>query len=364
VEVFKPETENYENMLLIEGLITDNPEIKSRVNISRSVQLSGNPSLPDWAVKGANVRVICDDGNEFPFAEIPTGGYEDIDNNLVLETGKYYKLYIEAADGEIYESDYEPYNLPPPIEDIHYTTQTGKISDIDEGVWGVRFYASASSIDDEDIYLRWLLYSTFEYRIEHEANFIWEKGKMEEFSNDSARICWKTSRVPGIFLGSSEGMSEKKVASAPLNFVSQYGDELYIKYSLKAYQLNISKNPYKFWENLNKIVYETGGLYETQPFRVQGNVYCVSDPERAVTGVFEVAGVSDLRIFIERPQDIDIIPFYCSLDTIGNASYPWWMVSEGTIITETESGVFMSAADHCYICDLRGGSLDRPSFWE
>ena len=96
-----------------------------------------------------------------------------------------------------------------------------------------------------------------------------------------------------------------------------------IKYSLHAIQLSISESSYKFWYYLNKLINETGGLYETQPFRIEGNIRCTSDPEVNVAGVFEVAGVSELRVFAPRPDEFRVYSTKCELDTVGVPSLPW-----------------------------------------
>ena len=137
-----------------------------------------------------------------------------------------------------------------------------------------------------------------------------------------------------------------------------------IKYSLHAIQLSISESSYRFWDDLNKLINETGGLYETQPFRLKGNIHCTSDPDVNVAGVFEVAGVSELRVFALRPTEFIVFSTDCPMDTVGVESFPWSEVKPGSYIAQPDEGLFMTGEDKCFICTLRGGTLDRPPFWE
>jgi len=366
IEPFTPGTTDYEKLLLIEGLITDNPMVPSKIRISRTVPLDRNAEGGDiWGYgSGAIVSVVCDDGNVYPFTETLPGIYEEIAESLELEAGKLYKLIVQTTDGEIFESDFEPYQTSPPIDSITYTPEITKTSELGYDVEGLRFYANSKSLDGKTLYLRWILDATYKYTVPLNSEYIWNGTSLDEFQNELFTVCWKDVNISGIYIGDSYGLTQNRVANAPLNFVSQYGDQLMQKYSLHAIQLSISESSYRFWYHLNKMINETGGLYETQPFRLSGNIQCTSDPDVHVSGVFEVAGVSELRVFAPQPREFRVYPTYCQTDTIGTEAFPWSDVAPGSYIFQPEEGLFMTGEDHCFICTLRGGSLDRPPFWE
>ena len=363
IEPFTPETTDYEEMLLIEGLITDNPMVPAKVTISRTVPLDINSRRGDWLESGTIVSVVCDDGNVYPFTETSTGIYENTADTLELEPYKLYKLMVQTVAGEIFESDFESYKPSPPIDSITYTPEV-RTSEMDSRVEGLQFYANSKSLDGESLYLRWILDATYNYSVPLVSEFIWNGSSLDEFQNYEYTVCWKDVNVSGIYIGNSYGLTQNRVANAPLNFVSQHGDQLMIKYSLHAIQLSISESSYRFWYNLNKLINETGGLYETQPFRLKGNIHCTSDPDVNVAGVFEVAGVSELRVFAPRPTEFRVYSTYCPMDTVGVESFPWSDLKPGSYIAVTKEGLFMTGKDQCFICTLRGGTLDRPPFWE
>ncbi len=196
------------------------------------------------------------------------------------------------------------------------------------------------------------------------STYLWGHGELAIFDNVDLLKCYKNKYINGIYVSTSDGLAENRIIEAPLNFESQYGDELSEIYSLNAKQLRISESAYKFWDEVGKLIYETGGLYETQPFRLTGNISCVSDEDIGVIGIFEVAGVSEMRDYFFRPYEINIFDFYCVLDTIGVKSLPWEMVRNHSFVYEDDNGLFFTSFDECFDCTERGGSTVIPPFWE
>ena len=116
---------------------------------------------------------------------------------------------------------------------------------------------------------------------------------------------------------------------------------------------------------MDKIINKTGGLYETQPFRLMGNIICSTDPSSNVTGIFEVAGVSgDVRYF-DKPDEFPVTGYNCTLIEIGTEDNPWIGIDAGTIVIydEKDNRYFTSDAQ-CFDCTLRGGTTEMPPFWE
>jgi hypothetical protein len=366
IEPFIPRTSNYDEQLLIEGLITDSPMIPAKVAISRTVPLGNSTNPADPVGSDALVMIVCDDGAEYSLTETSIGVYTDVDHTIQLEEGRLYKLIVQTKDGAIFESGFESYRPSPPIDSITYSPEVVITSELQSESEGLQFYVHSKSLDDNPIYLRWILDATYQYWVPFVSNFIWHGSfPLEEFNNDTLMVCWKDESIKGIYIGDSYGLVQNRVTNAPLNFVSQIGDRLMAKYSLHVVQLSISESVYKFWYDLNKLINESGGLYETQPFRLEGNIYCTSDHDIQVTGVFEVAGVSEKRVFASRPEGIRIFSRHCQLDTIQPSTLPWEAVRAGSYIYgEPEVGLYMTAPDFCFDCRARGGTTIRPPFWE
>ena len=142
------------------------------------------------------------------------------------------------------------------------------------------------------------------------------------------------------------------------------GDELSMRYSLNVRQYKISQSAMTFWENIDQLINQTGSLYQTQPYQVQGNIRCNSDSSYYVAGIFEIAGVSTLRVFVDKPVEFPVVPVRCLLMTVG-VDIPWYMLPAGSYVTEDiASKSFLTATPSCYDCRLRDGTLEKPPFWK
>jgi len=314
-------------------------------------------------VSDAEVCILCDDGSEYIFHESEQGKYIPLDTEFTGEVGKSYKLIL-YHEGNTYESDFEILLPSPPVDSISAKYQQQKMSETGKLVNGLRFYISTRQTAPPPSYYRWILDATYMYGVPLNSTHIYEGSIPVDHDNRDVMYCWKTYSINGIFISTTEGLIENAVVEAPLNYENHYGDALSLKYSLHARQLSISNQAFEFWRDLNKLTKQTGGLYESQPFRLEGNIKCTTDPTVNVSGIFEVAGVSEARGFFIRPVEFDIIRFKCELEQVGTETLPWSKLNEGDYLIEDRPGVYLTANIMCFDCRARGGTTDIPFFWE
>lgn len=371
IEPFTPDDLEHKPMLYIQGIISDSPEVNGRVLLSNTSQLYGETEFSQIFyinTSGATVYVRRNDGQEFQFTQ--AGGYSSGFSSSYrpatplppMEPGSSYKLIIITTEGYRFESDYEEYIPTPEIESITYAAVEEKRSEEGTLEQGYRFYISSMPDENRTGYFRWELDYTYRYSVPFTAYYKWTGSQLTVAPSYDYTYCFKNGKAPGIYIGSTAGLEENRAVSAPLHFVSQYGDLLQNRYSLRVVQYRISKEAFSFWFNLRKTISETGGLYETQPFRIKGNLRCVSDESINVAGVFEVASVTEKRVFVDRPVEFPVFSFRCRADTIGNG-ITWDKVPAGSYIMEIDE-TYMTAPDECFDCRLKGGYIARPPFWE
>ncbi len=365
IEPFVPETTGYEDILFIEARLTNDSQLPPDVLISRTSPLDpeqGN-DIDRRPVSGAEVFILCDDGAEYTFYESLSGEYIPVDPDFIGETGKFYKLIL-YYDGNTFESDFEKLLNSPSIDSITASPEKEKKNETGDPVEGLQFYVSTSNDIQAPSYFRWILDATFMYDVPFRASHIYDgTGPVFNPNRDIIR-CWKSLDISGIFISNTEGLTENAVVEAPLNFVDQYGDDLSLKYSLHARQLTISRQAYEFWNDLDKLTNQTGGLYESQPFRLEGNINCTTDPEVNVSGIFEVAGVSEGREFFPVPSEFDIFRKECELELVGTETLPWSKLPVGTYLSEDPPEVFSTSDIVCFDCRARGGTTEKPYFWQ
>lgn len=366
IEPFFPKELDYEPILFIQALVTDNSNIPATVTLSNAAPLNSSTSqiIPYVNITSAVIYISKEDDTRFYFTEIGNGKYELANPAFELIPGSTCILVIETSDGHRFESDYEVYRAATPVDALGYEYAEEKLLELGILHQGYRFNVSATGEGTEPTYFRWVPDHTFMYQVPLQAEKMWNGTQLIDSQSYTVNVCFKDEEINGIFIGSTAGLAGNRIAGAPLHFVSQYGDMLQIEYSLHAYQYRISESAFNFWHDLRKLIYESGGLYEIQPFRLSGNITCVSDPPVNVVGIFELAGVSEKRIFVPSPTEFPVKTNKCPPYEVGVDSLPWKLVPPGSWIIDNFDGFFYSAPDICFDCRERGGYLTRPSFWE
>jgi len=95
-----------------------------------------------------------------------------------------------------------------------------------------------------------------------------------------------------------------------------------------------------------------------------GNISCVSHEDISVAGLFDVAGVSETRIFVPCPGEFRIVTDRCVPDTLGFSDFLRGHLPAGTWIMEEEPGLYITAPVTCFDCTAKGGYTQEPPFWE
>lgn len=371
IEPFFPKNLDYEPMLFIQATVTDNPDIPHSVILSNTSPLANDDTgyIPMINVSGATVYIEKDDGSRYYFEEQnfyggPGGRYYLPDPLFVLTEGSSYMLVVETSEGHRFESDFEAYYPPAQIDTIGYSYDIEQQTEISSLVEGYKFDISTTGTTGETEYFRWDLRETYRYMVPFQATHFWTGREIIDTFSYHLSFCYKDADVRGVYIGSTAGLSENRIIESPLHFVSQYGERLQIEYSLHTYQYHITQSAFQFWYDLRTLLYETGGLYETQPFRLKGNISCVSEPAVNVAGIFEVAGVSEKRIYVPRPTDFRVITERCIPDTVGTRSFPVENLSPNAWLMSLEENTYETAPASCFDCTIKGGYTSPPPFWE
>jgi len=357
VEEYYPEVDKYENLLVVDGLLTDGTE-PAWVKLSYSSPLYNEELIPV-----SNGELYISDENQLiiPLSETEPGIYHVNDSSYYGQVGKTYQLHIKLPDGRKYISDTCTLPEPSPIDSVYGIAEA---ANIESGLPGIQFYVDNHCNRANSAYYLWLLSQTYEYRSSFEIDYTWEGEFIPYPKPDSLKTCWVTTNVKDIFLASAEYFDPPALTQFPLNFVATDTKLLTIRYSLLVKQLTISKNAFEFYETVWEQNDNQGSLWTQQPIQILGNIHNINDSDEPVLGYFIVAGVSEKRIFIDRPElifhysecppnfDLRFLPY------IPQSAWPIYIddiMFLGFTIAEDEA---------CFDCRLEGGSLTPPDFWE
>lgn len=359
IEPFDLSINKYENLLVIDGLISDATGPYT-VKISES---SATDNININNVSYATVIISDDKGNSETLSETENGVYTTSENGIQGIINNSYKIYVKTRDGNEYESEFQKL-LPGFSIDSLYGNVDFQTTDNSNLIHeGYQFFIETYNITNEPQYILWEPIETYQYNAEYYIEYWYHDGIVESYPRpDSFYTCWKTERIQDVFVLKSENNND--YIQFPLNFTSADNSKrLGIKYSLLVKQYNIGYDAYRYWHSVREILDQGQSLYNIQPFQIPGNIKNINDSEETVLGYFTVAGVSEKRIFKDPIPPSYYIDPYCVpstrvWETITN--YP----SDFTLYAVTGiDGRVGVVWGKCIFCTAEGGTITKPDFW-
>jgi hypothetical protein len=366
IDPYTPDIEDDQVSLVVEALITDRPGIHS-VTLSTSSPLNDTATLK---VEGAMVDVVNNRGGIMEFFEEGEGIYSRWIGQGEIEDGVDYMLRIVTPDGEIYESDPERLGAPSPeVGQVYWQFDTIGTADPDNPLHGIQFYLDLTGQEGDARNYRWVLEETWEYHAARYIQYIYDGTVLQNWPDPFVyTYCWRTDMIPSIFIASTKALETNELKKQPLHFVSEETKRLQIKYSLLVKQYSLSDQAYDYWLQVQKQNQETGGIYETQPDRIPGNIHNANDADQEVLGYFNVSSVTEKRIFVDGVRELIYPPVPCNLDTIDRPEnkppylpIPFYLISLSPMGAGPPYGVGGSL---CFDCRNGGGVIEKPGYWE
>jgi hypothetical protein len=347
---FIPETEETQSLLVVEGLITDQPgENTVRLSMSQPI---GSYTDPE-PVKGCKVTIEDDGGNIYILHESEPGTYLTDPAIFQGAVGRKYTLHIEAknASGKLssYRSLLMEMKPVPPIDSVYYEKQ---LTNNDDGSPQEGCQVYLNTIDREGLckYYRWDFDETWEFKLPYDVD---------------NQICWASDKSGAINIKSTSALTENVIYRHPVNFITNETDRLNIKYSMLINQYSISEDEFGYWKRIENISDDVGGLYDIIPASITGNVYCTDDPNETVLGYFSVSAKSSKRIMIADSFEGLRYDFndYCGTDTVPSGTQIPGLGTSLWIIIEYDAYRVLTRYRECADCSYRG-SLMKPDYWD
>lgn len=364
-EEYFADIDKYEDILVVDGEITNEPG-PYEVRLSRSSPID-RPEIKPY--KGAQVIVIDDLGNEEIFTEVSPGIHQSKIDGMQGIVGRKYKILISTTEEQVYESEFQELKEPTGIGDVYAEIESQSSDDPFYPTYGYQFYLNSEASDADTVNLLWRLTGTYKYQSDYYIRYYYDHGLFEFPDADSLYTCYKTDVIQGIYTFSSAGLAESAVVRLPLNYVTTDTRMLSIRYSLLVKQYTLSQNAYDYYSNLQSISAQQGLLYTQQPYQVKGNVINTANPEEPILGYFLVAGMSQKRIFVNRPPS-DQVEFYYGICVLTEADFEAYGYIRWTdrrtwplYVTTSTSGRRALPHQDCLDCRRHGGNIEKPEFW-
>ena len=352
---FYPGIEEAQSLLVVQGLITDQPEANV-IKLSKSHSLE----LRETSEPLTGCRVIIDDdqNNNYELEETEAGKYVTDPAEFRAVTGRKYTLRIYKMDAGALVRSYESIAMEmkpvPPIDTLWYEKVV-----ISENEFyktpneGCRVYLNTVDPDGLCRYFRWDFTETWEFRL--------------PFDVDNYR-CWITNKSSPINIKNTSVLSGNIIMKQPVNFITNETDRLIYKYSMLVRQYSLTEDEFSYWEKLQNVTQEIGSLYDIIPASVIGNVRCLENPDEKVLGYFSVSALKSKRIFID--EDFKGQPYYyggCITGEVPPVPPPpglnetFWEITYDRYTPSFPMKITTNKG--CVDCTTRG-SLIKPDFWD
>ncbi|UJH66639.1 DUF4249 domain-containing protein [Allomuricauda sp. SCSIO 65647] len=316
VEPFEAATEDFESVLVIDALITN--ELKyQQINLSRTFRFEEEEAGGEV---GATVRVLDDMQNEYVFVENNPGQYVS-EVMFAAQPNVSYQLSITTREGGVYESTPVVLSKNTPIDDLYASVETN-----DQEVEGVAILVDTFDPEGESQYYRFDYEETYkivapfwnpqELTIQQEVPLFFRLvPKMQE-----EQVCFNTVNSVNIILANTSGFIEDRLSRFVVRFLARDDYIISHRYSILVKQYVISREAHTFYETLNEFSGLESIFSENQPGFFNGNISASNNPREKVIGFFDVSPVDSRRIFFDHdeffPEDlIPAWPFDCQITT-------------------------------------------------
>jgi len=359
----------YEKILVVDGMITDEAG-------PYTIRLSYSSPLRYVAVKPVTgCMLILTDNTGYSETLNETNAGEYVTTNPAFQgiIGRQYKLTIYTPDDKTYESPFQELKSPVGIDTVYAELESKPNPDGDNELEGYQFFVSSETAIEDTNYFLWALEQTYQFNANYRARLMFD-GQMHHVSFPTFNYtCWKTEPVTEVFTFNTGSLGKPVIKDFPLHYVSTETKAIFIKYSLLVKQLRLTKAAYDYWDAVQKQIEGQGALYDRQPYQIRGNISNINNPDEPVLGYFFTAGISEKRIFVEKPKGVHFhFNTTCGYITeeIRDALYrirSQWPVYLFLVYGDDGGGVGAEALPNsqaCVDCREAGGVIARPEFWE
>jgi hypothetical protein len=294
-------------------------------------------------------------------------------------------LSIETSEGESYKSGNATLTGTGQIEEIRAQRITNE-----NGTDGVAIRADGSGSDGNSAFFRYEYEETYQiippFVINLDLVVVSENPPLLDtiVKTREERVCYKTIGSNSIILSSANNLSENEVENVQVRFIARDNPILKSRYSILVKQFVHSQQAYSYYETLSRISDLESVFSQLQPGFVEGNIQAIENANKNVIGIFEVASVSNKRIFFNFRdifQDGNNPPYFvsCEPDTDFVTTIPspnpnefsriQRLLNQGYKLISYEEGFFGGISEFtivppaCGNCTVLGSNIE-PEFWE
>lgn len=361
----------HEAELVIEGRILAGEE--SVFNLTYTTPLNNEEEAPD--ILNAQVYVIGQNGYRSEVAEFDIEDDCYVIDTQSLENNTLYAVEV-IVDGDTYQSDFQGLLHSPEIDEVTWQENESSVS----------IYVTTLAEKTDSRHFMWSFDEDWEFHAEVDIRgtdkikpiYVKEHYPDLTETHNPYLYCWMHDVSRNILLYSTANLSENLVQSAKLHEIGIEDIRISYIYSILVKQWSLSDEAYNYYATLKRYTEEPEGLFTPILSDYQGNIRCISNPDKRAHGYVLASSVTTKRIFIYEEDFKHMRSLYSNSncypqnpDLAGPAwnelirSYPW--LSPWVIMAKDADWYSLDAILYDWNCtnclNTQGATKKRPDFW-
>jgi Domain of unknown function (DUF4249) len=300
VDNYDPKLVGGKPKVVFEGILTDQ-DTPNYFRLSFSAGYNSKESVFDRFVNAAKVWITDEKNTRTDLIDLNKGQFVTPEG-FRGQIGKSYQVHIQLSDGTSYESNAEKMRFTPPIDKVYSefklkTTLQPKY----RGNFNVYIDVKDPATEGDFYRWKWVNYTRADYCAAYKVN-----GESTLSYKKCCGDCWNVNVCLGCITLASDNLANGK--TLPRQFVAQIPFDNITPYYMLVEQMSLSREAYNFWSTVDAQANNSGGIFDTAPAAIRGNIKNVSDETDEILGYFQVSAVTQKAVYIQR-NNIGIVPF-------------------------------------------------------
>lgn len=369
-----PETTavKYEAELVIEGRILAGEE--SVIHLSYTTPLNKEEEEAS-DILNAQIHVIGQNGYRSEAAEFDMEDDCYIIDTRTLENNTHYAVEV-TVDGDTYQSDFQPLLTSPEIDEVTWQENESSVS----------IFVTTQAEKTAPRHFMWSFEEDWEFHADIDMRGddiikpIYVKEHYPELTetHNPYYYGWMHDISRNIHLQSTANLSENRIENAKLHEIGIEDIRISYIYSILVKQWSLTDEAYSYYSTLKRYTEESEGLFTPILSDYQGNITCLSNPDKRAHGYVLASNVTTKRIFIYEKDFEHMRSSYSNSncikkDRVNNPleysaivdTYPWaspWVMMARDADWSDRNAIIYNW--HCVDCrHTIGATLKRPDFW-
>jgi hypothetical protein len=364
-EPFTGEVAGLEDILVVNGLIT-NENKRHQVLLSRPYRFDEDDPVPE-----ENAMVSVDDnGQRIDFEEVEPGKYLSI-TPFAAEVDRSYSLSIATQNGRTYQSEVMQLPIADTTIDALYAERTFN----DNGEEGMSIFVDTFDAAGNSQFYRYEYEETYKiiapFWSPQDVVFVIQESTGPVFDvilrEREERVCYGTDREKEINVVNTLNLGEDRLNRYNVRFINRENYILSQRYSILVRQYVQTPQSFAYYDALRGLAQSATSVFtEDQPGFLDGNVFSLNDENENVAGFFEVAAVTEKRLFfnyVDFFSGEDLPPYFqnCIPTAQSGEDLKSTLAREERVYFDSNGGI-RTVAQACGDCTVLG-SNKIPEFW-